>query len=89
MEEEKLCQTEKMLIEMKTEIERRLDMFNAETQDDLIVGIKTAYVEALEIMQKWRKAEQYDLDYDIEERYPIDCVEEEEVPVGKVSNWPF
>ncbi len=34
-------------------------------------GQKTAYVECLEIIQHWDKADLYGLNWDIEERYPL------------------
>lgn len=34
-------------------------------------GSKTAYVEMLELIQRWEKAEEYGLDWDIEENFPV------------------
>lgn len=34
-------------------------------------GEKTAYVECLEIIQGWDKAEEYGLGFDIENKYPL------------------
>ncbi len=40
-------------------------------KDSFIHGEKTAYVECLEIIQKWSKSAIYGLNFDIEERFPI------------------
>ncbi len=36
-----------------------------------LYGEKTAYVECLEIIQQWEKADKNGLDYDIEEKFPL------------------
>ena len=38
---------------------------------DFLEGEKFAYVECLEMIQEWEKADEYGLDYDIEEKYPV------------------
>lgn len=38
---------------------------------DFAFGEKTAFVECLEILQTWDKAEENGLDYDIEKKFPI------------------
>ena len=35
------------------------------------LGMKTAYVECLELIQQWEKAEENGLDWDIEENFPV------------------
>ncbi len=59
------------LSQMLTEIESKLDVLNIDEQNERIVGIKTAYVEIMELIQLWEKAELYGLDYNIEVKYPI------------------
>ncbi len=57
----------------------RLLTFNLEelTESDpknknaFIYGEKTAYVECLEILQYWQHAEEYGLNYFVEDRFPI------------------
>lgn len=39
--------------------------------DQFCYGEKTAYVECLEIIQDWDKAEQHGLGFDIESKYPL------------------
>ena len=34
-------------------------------------GEKTAYVECLEIVQLWEQAEQYGVDFNIEQKFPL------------------
>lgn len=38
---------------------------------DFSIGEKYAYIECLEIIQKWEKAGEAGLNYDIEKRFPI------------------
>ena len=40
-------------------------------EGDFFTGEKYAYVECLEIMQEWEKANKFGLDYMIEERFPL------------------
>ena len=40
-------------------------------ENDFAYGEKTAYIECLEAIACWKKAEQFGLNYDIEERYPL------------------
>lgn len=48
-----------------------LSELNALPRNDFIHGEMTAYVEILEIIQKWKDHKEYDLDYVIENRYKI------------------
>ena len=48
-----------------------LDELNAVPRNDFIIGEMTAYVETLEILQRWEKATRYDLDFVIEDKYKI------------------
>ena len=59
------------LSQMIPEIEAKLDKLNEEEQDPYVLGLKTAYVEVLEILQKWKKFAEYGLDYNIEAKYPL------------------
>ncbi len=38
---------------------------------DFSIGEKYAYIECLEIIQKWEKAGEAGLNYDIEKRFPV------------------
>lgn len=40
-------------------------------KEGFLYGEKTAYVECLEIIQRWQKAKAYGLNYKIEERFPL------------------
>lgn len=57
------------LSQMIHEIERAADKLG--DKDDYVLGQKTAYVEVLEILQRWDKSSLYGLDYNIEIKYPI------------------
>ncbi len=50
---------------------RQLQAADGKNQNAFVHGEKTAYVEALEMIQLWQDAEKYGLDYDIEQRFPI------------------
>lgn len=80
---------EHALAQMVSEIEYRLSKLNNEYQDAYVVGLKMAYVETLLTIQKWNKREQYGLNYRVEERYPINAPEKDNIPIRKVPNWPF
>lgn len=74
------------LARMSADIEDKLIRLNVEEQDEFVVGLKTAYVEVLEILQK-RQGDN-GLDYDIEERYPI-VITSKKKKVDTVSRCPF
>ncbi len=40
-------------------------------ETDFIQGERTAYVECMEWLQRWRYAAEYGLDYEIEKRFPL------------------
>lgn len=46
------------------------ELNNSET-NDFIHGEKTAYVETLEILQRWNKSKNFGLNYEIEDKYKI------------------
>lgn len=48
-----------------------LEELNAYPRNDFIHGEMTAYVETLEILQYWNKANKYGLNYKIEDIYKI------------------
>ena len=48
-----------------------LEEIDKEKLDDFLYGEKTAYVECLEIIQEWKKAKAFGLDFDIEKKYPL------------------
>ena len=41
------------------------------SRNDFIIGEMTAYVETLEILQRWEKATRHGLDFVIEDKYKI------------------
>ncbi len=47
---------------------KEVDEYN---KNPFVHGEKTAYVECLEIIQKWSKSTIYGLNFDIEKRFPI------------------
>lgn len=47
------------------------DLKNDSDGKEFISGERTAYIECLEIVQKWKHAKFNGLDFDIEERFPI------------------
>ncbi len=48
-----------------------LDDLNLSPRNDFTVGEMTAYVETLEILQRWKKATLHGLDFVIEDKYKI------------------
>ena len=48
-----------------------LEELNAIPRNDFTIGEMTAYVETLEILQRWEKAKRYGLDFVIEDKYKI------------------
>ena len=48
-----------------------LEELNAAPRNDFTIGEMTAYVETLEILQRWKKANRYGLDFVIEDKYKI------------------
>ncbi len=62
---------EEVLEYMKELLEVYLAELNGYEENAFAYGEKTAYVECLEVIQLWEKAQTFGLDYDIEQRYPI------------------
>ena len=62
---------EEVLEYMKELLEVYLAELNGYEKNAFAYGEKTAYVECLEVIQLWEKAQTFGLDYDIEPRYPI------------------
>ena len=48
-----------------------LDELNLSPHNDFTIGEMTAYVETLEILQRWEKATRHGLDFVIEDKYKI------------------
>ena len=48
-----------------------LEELNAMPRNDFTIGEMTAYVETLEILQRWEKATLHGLDFVIEDKYKI------------------
>ena len=48
-----------------------LDELNAVPRNDFIIREMAAYVETLEILQRWEKANRHGLDFVIEDKYKI------------------
>ena len=64
--EEILVEMIKLLQEYLTEIQA-----TGKDSDGFLYGEKLAYVECLEIIQRWQKAKRYGLNYKIEEKFPL------------------
>ena len=64
---------EEILIEMIELFQEYLKEIQETGKDKegFLYGEKTAYVECLEIIQQWSKANKYGLSYKIEERFPL------------------
>ncbi len=60
------------LIELLVYYLEELEETDRDNSNMFVYGEKTAYVECLEIIQTWRKAELRGLNFDIEKRFPID-----------------
>ena len=48
-----------------------LDELNVAPRNDFTIGEMTAYIETLEILQRWEKANSHGLDFVIEDKYKI------------------
>ena len=48
-----------------------LDELNLSPRNDFTIGEMTAYVETLEILQRWEKATLHGVDFVIEDKYKI------------------
>lgn len=48
-----------------------LDELNLSPRNDFTIGEMTAYIETLEILQRWEKATRHGLDFVIEDKYKI------------------
>ncbi len=62
-------QTLKNLIDVLTESLQELNEEPPSETADYIQGEKTAYAECLEIVQKWKRAKRYGIDYDVEKEF--------------------
>ncbi len=63
--------TEEILIYIINLFLYYLDELSDLPRNDFIHGEMTAYVETLEILQKWKKSKTYGLDFVIEDKYKI------------------
>ncbi len=63
--------TEKVLKDMKELLEFYLEELNGREANAFCYGEKTAYVECLEMIQKWHRSKEIGLDYEIEKKYPL------------------
>ena len=48
-----------------------LDELNLSPHNDFTIGEMTAYIETLEILQRWEKATRHGLDFVVEDKYKI------------------
>ena len=48
-----------------------LDELNLSPRNDFTIGEMTAYIETLEILQRWEKATRHGLDFVIEDKYKL------------------
>lgn len=62
---------EEVLTYIKELFESYLEELNGTEKREFSYGEKTAYVECLEIVQKWERASEIGLNYDIEKRFPL------------------
>ena len=56
---------------MKELLEYYLEELNGREANAFCYGEKTAYVECLEMIQKWHRSKEIGLDYEIEKKYPL------------------
>ncbi len=63
--------SEELIQYLKESLEYYLNKINATDHSEFRCGEKTAYVECLEILKKWKHSDKIGLDYDIEKRYPL------------------
>ena len=63
--------TEKILIFIIDLFINYLDELNSLPRTEFIYGEMSAYVETLEILQSWKYAKFYGLDFNIEDKYKI------------------
>ena len=47
------------------------ELADVHADEPFLYGERTAYTECLELLQLWERAEEYGLDFEIEERYPL------------------
>ena len=64
-------QTLEYLIEVLTESLQELKEEPPSEAAEYIQGEKTAYAECLEIVQKWKHAKRYGIDYDVEDHFSL------------------
>lgn len=57
-----------LFIEYLEELQRACDEM---PENDFVFGEKTAYVECLELIQDWESADEFGLDFDLEERFTL------------------
>lgn len=66
---------EQVLIETIATIKETLNelygKWNAAANADFVLGEKTAYVDVLEQLSRWEEAEEYGLDFAIQQKYAI------------------
>lgn len=60
-----------MIVLFKSELEDLNGLEESKNERGVFYGMKTVYVEALEIIQGWDRAEQFGLDFKIEEQFPV------------------
>ena len=64
---------EQVLLDLITTLTQNLEEIGSQQrQTPFALGEVYAYTECLEIIQMWKKAKFYGLDYDLEKRYKID-----------------
>lgn len=54
-----------------TALEDFLQVNESKDEEGVLYGMKSVYVETLEIIQKWKDADSYGLNFDIEDKYLI------------------
>ncbi len=67
----KLTEKETLLYLIQRLTHNLLELQEGLEETDFIQGERTAYVECMEWLQRWRAAEENGLDYEIEKRFPL------------------
>ncbi len=63
---------EEVLLYLKDLLENNLEELFQAKKTEFILGEQVAYVECLEVVQRWKHAERVGLNYVIENRFPLE-----------------
>lgn len=59
------------IVRVKETLEELYGKWNASANADFVSGEKTAYVDVLELLSTWEDAEEYGLNFAIQQKYAI------------------